>query len=152
MPNLFPENTDLEEENIEELEEPIIDFKGSYLFDFKTGEFVTNPDGTIAKANDLEAYVQWCYKAMATPRYKLAYSDLYGQEFKNIMGKDISKSAIELEIQRMTEEAIMVHPRTKDVDNFVFTWNENKEAVYFEFEVITIDEEKFMLHGELKVW
>ncbi|MFV3031036.1 DUF2634 domain-containing protein [Clostridium botulinum] len=151
MPNLFPD-TNLEENNIEELEEPIIDFKGSYLFDFKTGEFVTNPDGTIAKANDLEAYVQWCYKAMATPRYKLAYSDLYGQEFKNIIGQDISKDAIELETKRMTEETLMVHPRTKDVDNFAFTWNENKEVVCFEFEIITIDEEKFMLHSELKVW
>ncbi|QDY32658.1 DUF2634 domain-containing protein [Clostridium sporogenes] len=152
MTNLFPEDTNLEENNIEELEEPIINFKGSYLFDFKTGEFVTNPDGTIAKANDLEAYVQWCYKAMATPRYKLAYSDLYGQEFKNIIGSGLPKDAIELEIKRMTEETLMVHPRTKDVDNFVFTWNENKEAVYFEFEIITIDEEKFMLHSELKVW
>lgn len=151
MPNLFPEDTNLEENNIEELEEPIIYFKGSYLFDFKTGEFVTNPDGTIAKANDLEAYVQWCYKAMATPRYKLAYSDLYGQEFKNIIGQDISKDAIELEIKRMTEETLMVHPRTKDVYNFIFKWSENKE-VYYEFEIITIDEEKFMLHSELKVW
>lgn len=152
MPNLFPEDTNLEENNIEEsLEEPL-EFKGSYLFDFKTGEFVTNPDGTIAKANDLESYVQWCYKAMATPRYKLAYSDLYGQEFKNIMGKDISKSAIELEIQRMTEDALMVHPRTKDVDNFIFKWLRGKEEVYYEFEIATIDEEKFMLHSELKVW
>ncbi len=152
MPNLFPENSNLEENNIEELEEPIINFKGSYLFDFKTGEFVRNPDGSIARANDLEAYVQWCYKAMATPRYKLAYSDLYGQEFKNIIGQDISKDAIELEIKRMTEETLMVHPRTKDVDNFIFKWSENKEEVYYEFEIITIDEEKFMLHNELKVW
>lgn len=152
MPNLFPKDTNLEENNIQELEEPSIDFKGSYLFDFKKGEFVTNPDGTIAKSNDLEAYVQWCYKAMATPRYKLAYSDLYGQEFKNIMGKDISQSAIELEIKRMTEETLMVHPRTKDIDNFIFKWSETKKEVYCEFEIVTIDQEKFMLHSELKVW
>lgn len=152
MPNLFPEDTNLEENNIEKLEEPVIDFKGSYLFNFKTGEFVTNPDGTIVKANDLETYVQWCYKAMATPRYKLAYSDLYGQEFKNIMGKDISKSAMELEVKRMTEETLMVHPRTKDVYNFIFEWSDNKEKVLYTYEIITIDQEKFMLHNELKVW
>lgn len=152
MPNLFPEDTDLEENNIEELEEPIIDIKGSFLFDFKKGDFVTNPDGTIAKVNDLEGYVQWCYKALATSRYKLAYSDLYGQEFKNIMGKDISKSAIELEIKRMAEETLMVHPRTKDVIDFSFKWDEKKESVYFEFKLITIDEEKFMLNSEMKVW
>ncbi|MDS1004918.1 DUF2634 domain-containing protein [Clostridium sporogenes] len=152
MPNLFPENISLEENNIEELEEPIIDFKGSYLFDFKTGEFVKNPDGSIARANDLESYVQWCYKAMATPRYKLAYSDLYGQEFKNIIGQDISKDAIELEVKRMTEETLMVHPRTKDVYNFIFEWSDNKEKVLYTYEIITIDEERFMLHNELKVW
>ncbi|CAL83876.1 DUF2634 domain-containing protein [Clostridium botulinum] len=151
MPNLFPEDTNLEENNIEELEEPL-EFKGSYLFDFKTGEFVTNPDGSIARANDLESYVQWCYKAMATPRYKLAYSDLYGQEFKNIIGQDISKDAIELEVKRMTEETLMVHPRTKDVYNFIFEWSDNKEKVLYTYEILTIDEEKFMLHNELKVW
>ncbi|KGO14293.1 phage-like element pbsx protein XkdS [Clostridium botulinum] len=150
MHNLFPEDS-IEENNIEELKDPL-QFKGSYLFDFKKGEFVTNPDGSIARANDLEAYVQWCYKAMATQRYKLAYSDLYGQEFKNIMGKDICKSAIELEVKRMTEETLMVHPRTKDIDNFIFKWSENKKEVYYEFEIITIDQEKFMLHNELKVW
>lgn len=151
MPNLFPENIDFEKNNIEELEEPIIDFKGSYLFDFKTGEFVKNPDGSIVRANDLEAYLQWCYKAMATPRYKLAYSDLYGQEFKSIIGSSLSKPAIELEIKRMTIETLMVHPRTRDVTNFNFKWSENKKEVYYDYEVITIDEERFMLDNTVKV-
>lgn len=149
MPNLFPEDTSFEN-NIDSIEEPL-EFKGSYLFDSLKGEFVKNPDGTIAKANDLSAYIQWCYKAIATPRYKLAYSDLYGQEFKNIMCKDMSKSAIELEIKRMTQETLMVHPRTRDVNNFVFEWSESKEEVYYTYEVISIDEERFTLNNNVKV-
>ncbi|ASN68297.1 hypothetical protein 10S11_35 [uncultured Caudovirales phage] len=152
MPNLFPEDTSLEEGNIDGLEEPLIDFKGSYLFDFKKGDFVKNPDGTIAKCSDLQAYIQWCNKVLLSPRYKLAYSDLYGQDFKEIIGSGLSKEAIELELKRMTQEALMVHPRTKEVTNFLFKWIENKEEVYYEFEILTIDEEKFMLHNELKVW
>lgn len=150
MPNLFPEDTNLEENNIEELEEPL-EFKGSYLFDFKKGEFVTNPDGSIAKCDDFQAYVQWCNKVMLSPRYRLAYSDLYGQEFKNIIGSGLSRDAIELEIKRMTEETLMVHPRTKEVTNFVFRWSENKEEVYYEYEVITIYEERFTLDNTVKV-
>ncbi|NME95368.1 DUF2634 domain-containing protein [Clostridium cochlearium] len=150
MPNLFPEDMEFEENNIEELEEPL-EFKGSYLFDFEKGEFVTNPDGTIAKCDDLQAYIQWCNKALATPRYKLAYSDLVGQEFKSIIGSGLSKSAIELEIKRMTIETLMVHPKTKDVTNFNFKWAGNKEEVYYEYEVITIDEERFTLDNTVKV-
>lgn len=151
MPNLFPEDTNLEENNTEELEEPFIEFEGSYLFDFEKGEFVTNPDGSIAKCDDFQAYVQWCNKVMLSPRYRLAYSDLYGQEFKNIIGSGLSRDAIELEIKRMTEETLMVHPRTKEVTNFVFRWSENKEEVYYEYEVITIYEERFTLDNTVKV-
>jgi PAS domain-containing protein len=139
-----------EEKSIEDLEEPL-EFKGSYLFDFEKGEFVKNPDGTIAKSNDLEAYVQWCNKTMYSPRYKLAYSDLYGQEFNKLIGTLLSKDAIELEIKRMTEETLIVHPRTREITNFVFKWSDSKEEVFYEYEVITIDGERFMLENSVKV-
>lgn len=150
MPNLFPEDMSFEETNIESMNEPL-EFKGSYLFDFEKGEFVKNPDGTIAKCDDLQAYVQWCYKAMATPRYKLAYSDLYGHEFKDLIGKNLSKEAIELEIKRMTTETLMVHPRTQEVTDFQFCWSNNKEEVYYTYKVITIDDERILLNNTVKV-
>jgi hypothetical protein len=149
MPNLFPEDAGFEENNIESLEEPL-EFKGSYLFDFEKGEFVTNPDGTIAKCDDFQAYIQWCNKALATPRYKLAYSDLVGQEFKKIIGSGLTREAIELEIKRMTIETLIVHPRTKSVDNFKFVWSDNKEEVYYTYEIQTIDDEKIMLDNIVK--
>ncbi|EGO86274.1 DUF2634 domain-containing protein [Clostridium botulinum C] len=151
MPNLFPESIEFEENNIEELLEEPSEFKGSYLFDFKKREFVKNPDGTIAKCDAFKAYIQWCNKALLTPRYKLAYDDLYGQEFKSIIGSGLSKPAIELEIKRMTIETLMVHPKTKDVTNFKFKWSNNKEELYYIFEVLTTTYEKTILDNIVKV-
>jgi sporulation protein YlmC with PRC-barrel domain len=150
MPNLFPEDMSFEETSIENIDQPL-EFKGSYLFDFEKGEFVKNPDGTIARCDDLQSYVQWCNKAMATPRYKLAYSNLYGHEFKELIGKNLSIEAIELEIKRMTIETLIVHPRTKDVINFDFQWSENKVEVYYTYEVKTIDNERIVLNNTVKV-
>lgn len=150
MPNLFP-STEFEEENfIETLQEPL-EFKSSYLFDSEKGELVKNPDGTIARANDLQAYVQWCNKAMATPRYKLSYSDLYGHDFKDLIGSGLSRSAIELEIKRMTQETLIVHPRTKEVDNFTFKWSDSKDEVYYTYEVNTVDKKEIALDNTVKV-
>lgn len=147
MPNLFPKgsinNITLKKEN------PII-FKGSYAFDFERGEFIKNPDGSIAKCNEFEAYVQWCQKAMMTARFKyLAYSNQYGQELRNIVGSDLDNKAIELEIKRIVKEALMVHPLTNSVENFEFKW-ENGE-LYYDYEVITIKQQRKFLTSKLKV-
>lgn len=150
MPNLFPEDTSFEETSSTDTESSI-EFKGSYLFDFEKGDFVKNPDGTIAKADDLQAYIQWCSKAMASPRYKLIYGNLYGHDFTDLIGSSLSKDAIELEIKRMTQETLIVHPRTDTVDNFTFKWIEDKGEVYYEYEVTTIDDETISLNNSLKV-
>lgn len=150
MPNLFPDGTSFENTSSTNTEDSI-DFKGSYLFDFQKGDFVKNPDGTIVRADDLQAYVQWCNKAMASPRYKLIYSNLYGHEFENLTGNILSHDAIELEIKRMTQEALIVNPRTNSVDNFVFKWSDTNEEVYYTYYVKTIDNNKIELNKTVKV-
>lgn len=152
MHNLFPKDDEIEENNIERLLEEPIDFKGSYLFDFEKGDFVIDSDGTIAKCDDFQAYKQWCQKALLTNRYnKLCYSNLYGQDFKELINSNLNKSAIELEIKRMIEETLIVNPRTKDVNDFSFKWSENKEEVYCIFEVISIENNNFKLDTMVKV-
>jgi Protein of unknown function (DUF2634). len=150
MPNLFPEDTSFQEISSTDTESSL-EFKGSYIFDFEKGDFVKNPDGTIAKADDLQAYIQWCSKAMLSPRYKLVYSNLYGHDFKELIGSSLSKDAIELEIKRMTQETLIVHPRTDNVDNFTFEWIDGKGEVYYEYEVTTIDDETISLNNSLQV-
>lgn len=146
--NLFPEDDVIYVE--EEAIDNEIKFKPSYAFDFNTGEFKINPDGTIPLCNELEAFAQWCNKAMLTPRYKLGYSWVYGHELKALIGSSMCKKAIELEIKRMTIETLKVHPKTKDVDNFTFNWSGNGKEVSYTYEITTIYDENFLLKSEMK--
>lgn len=147
MQSLFPNDADFEvEENNQESE----DFKGSYLFDFDKGEFVTNPDGSIKRCNEKIAYKQWCQKALLTPRYtKLSYPNYYGHDLKELINSGLTRSAIELEIERMVKEALMVHPKTKGVNAFKFDWKTNFE-VYFSCEVVTVDDERINIGNEIR--
>lgn len=154
MPNnLFPEDMDFEitdvvQDEIELAEE----FKGTYAFDFEKGDFKRGPDGKVIILNRLEAYIQWCQKALLTKRYRhLAYSHVYGQEYHTLIGQGLSKEAIELEVIRMTREALMVHPHTMRVDNFRFNWDENKEELYFDFDVTTVHDELFTLDHSIEM-
>lgn len=147
MANLFPEDMDFEITDIAENESDNIEnFKKTYAFDFEKGEFVRGPDGKVLLVNRLEAYKQWCQKTLLTKRLKhISYTHLYGQEYYTLIGQYMDKSAIELEIERMTKEALMVHPYTKSVDNFFFEWKQNKEILHFDFDVFTVLDEVFTL-------
>lgn len=147
--NLFPEDMDFETDVadlIEDEMESIENFKKSYAFDFEKGEFIRGPDGKILLVNRLDSYMQWCHKTLLTKRQKhLSYTDVYGQEYYTLIGQATNKAADELEVERMTREALMVHPYTKSVQDFRFTWDKNKEELYFEFDVITVLDELFTL-------
>ena len=146
--NLFPDESVFDDIDFteEEITDNIEDFKKSYAYDFEKGDFIRGPDGKVLLVNRLEAYIQWCQKTLLTKRLKhLSYTDLYGQEYYTLIGEDISKAAIELEVERMTREALMVHPYTKEVENFKFRWSKNKEELYFEFDAITVLDELFTL-------
>ncbi len=148
MSNLFPQDTNFEELNLQDSSNA--EFKGSYKFDFETGEFAKNIDGTIAKCNPEEAYIQWCKKSMITNRYLPAYSDKFGNEVSSLRGTKLSDRAIELEVKRMTKEALMVHPKTVDVDNFIFKWI--KGNLHFSYDVKSYYSDEITLQNELKVW
>lgn len=146
--NLFPDDSIFEDIDFTEgePEENLDDFKKSYAYDFEKGDFKRGPDGKILLVDRLEAYIQWCQKSLLTKRLKhLSYTDVYGQEYYTLIGEGLSKAAIELEVERMTREALMVHPYTKEVNNFTFTWSQNKEELYFEFDVMTVLDELFTL-------
>jgi hypothetical protein len=132
MANLFATGS-LEAITLKENEK--IEFKKSYAINLGTGEFIKNPNGSIKVLDYFEAYIQWCYLAMMTARYKyMAYSDRFGRD---IIGKSIDKKAMELEIKRVTQETLYVHPMTDSVDNFSFDWKNGE--VYYEYEVQTVD-------------
>lgn len=144
MANLFPIGS-LETTTI--TNDSSIEFKGTYAFDFETGEFIRNADGSIKILNEFEAYVQWCQKAMITSRYIYsAYSSKFG---KDIIGSTLDRKAIELEAERITQEALMVHPMTKTVDNFVFTWDSSE--LYYTYDVTSTKGQSANLESTMKV-
>ncbi|EGT3846070.1 DUF2634 domain-containing protein [Clostridioides difficile] len=151
MPNLFPQNETFETVELKNNNKNELDLKESFLFDFIKGEFVKNADGTLKRCNKVEAYKQWCQKAILTPRYKRsAYSSVYGSEIKDLIASNLSQSAKELEISRLIKETILVHPYTKEVSNFIFNWLENSSLVNYEFDVLTIDDENIVIDGNIK--
>ena len=146
MPNLFPtankEIINLEEDRQQE-------FKGSYAINFETGEFIKNSDGTIKILDEFEAYIQWCQLAMMTIRYKyMAYSNKFGMDI--IASSITDKNLIELELKRITQEALMVHPLTKSVDSFSFEWKGSE--VYYCYEITTVKSQSKLLKNTMKVW
>ncbi|AJA42422.1 hypothetical protein AJ85_06595 [Alkalihalobacillus alcalophilus ATCC 27647 = CGMCC 1.3604] len=133
--NLFPVEFDspmLEtEENLNDTEP-----KRTYAFDFEKGEFIKTASGRVKMISDVDAYVQWCYKALSSKRYKhLAYSTDYGQEFDDLIKSGLPQLVIESEIQRIVSETLMVNAETVSVDNFSFNWE--GEKVFYECEIIT---------------
>jgi phage baseplate assembly protein W len=123
VPNLYPTEEVTVTPETSETSASQVKFGRSWRFDFDTGDFVLNPIGKVATANELDAYIEWCQKALLTPRYWYPiYSRNYGSEFKDLIGRGLTSEAIESEIKRMVTETLMVDPRTAAVDNFSFTW------------------------------
>lgn len=153
MNNLFPEGTNFEITNYrKDRSSDVSNFKKTYAYDFEKEDFIRGPDGKVLLVDRLEAYMQWCNKALLTKRYRhLSYTTKYGQDYHTLIGKNISKAAIELEVERMTREALKVHPYTKLVEDFVFTWNTNKDSLDFDFNVTTVLDELFTLNRSLNV-
>ncbi|MEN6325782.1 MAG: DUF2634 domain-containing protein [Syntrophomonas sp.] len=133
MPNLFPtESTTVTPET----QDQQVKYGKSWRFDFDSGEFVLTPTNQVASADEMEAYIQWCQKAIRTPRYRhLIYSRNYGNEFDDLIGRGYPRMVIESEIKRMATEALMVDVRTANVGNFVFDWQ--GDAVYFTCDVLS---------------
>jgi len=121
-----------------------VKFGRGWKFDFNTGEFVFTPTGRTAPANELEAYMEWCQKALLTARYRFViYGRDYGHDFDDIIGRAFSRNVIESEIQRVVTETLLVDPRTDSVINFAFTWEEDR--LFFSCDVVSIRGDQFQV-------
>lgn len=144
MANLFPINSI---ESITPKENETFELKGSYAIDFETMTFIKNPDGTVKILNGYDAYIQWCQLAMMTIRNKFkAYSYRFGRDKLNTK---LNKEATEMELTRITQEALMAHPNTKSVDSFSFTWKNGE--IYYEYKVTPVNGKSKILKNTQKV-
>ncbi len=146
MPDLFPAAnsniTNITSNNVTQ-----VTFGQSFKFDFEAGEFVTTPSGRFVETVNVDAWVEWCRKALMTARYRfLAYSRDYGQEFERLIGQGFTRKANESEIKRMAKECLMADPRTADVKNFTFDWD-NPDTVIFTCEIYNVLGESAKIDG-----
>lgn len=151
MANLFPENGGFfwgEEAAVVQADSSAVTFGRSWRFDYDQGEFVVSPTGRIAEADAREAWVQWCQKAIRTPRYRhVIYSRDYGSELENLIGSGYERAVIESEIERMASEALLTDARTSSVDGFSFAWN--GDGCTFTCRVSSVQEEIEMMESEV---
>lgn len=147
MPNLFPIETVTA--TPEETQTGQVKFGRSFIFDFDKGDFVLSPTGKVVEADGAEAYRQWAQKTLLTPRYRHPiYSRNYGQEFEDLLRRNLTRAGNESEIKRMVAEALMVDQRTASVGDFTFDWQE--DAVYFTCTVTTAQGEQVQIFGQVQ--
>lgn len=97
-----------------------------YGLDFETGQVT----GKIVEG--LEAVKVWVWLALQTPRYRYyVYSWNYGQEYEDLIGKGYSRDYILSELERMTEECLMVNPYVTGIKDFSAEFEEEKVTVMF---------------------
>ncbi len=127
--NLFPSTDDFiwgDEEAVAAADRNDIEFGRSWRYDYDAGNFVMTPSGRVAVADGKEAWVQWCHKALLTPRYRhVIYSRDYGSELDTLIGTGQGRAVLESELTRMVTEALLVDVRTASVDQFTFSWAED---------------------------
>lgn len=148
MANLFPiEELTLTNE-LPETTESEVNFGRSWRFDFGTGDFVMTPTGKVAETDEIDAWVEWCKKALHTGRYRyLVYNRNYGHEFEELIGRGLTKAANESEIKRMATECLMVDPRTAAVENFNFEWQEDQ--CFFTCMISNVQGETSIINGSV---
>lgn len=66
-----------------------------------------------------EAVKIWAFKALNTERFKHEfYSWDYGSEVNRLIGSGLTKEAIEIEIERLVEEALLTNEYITGINNF----------------------------------
>jgi hypothetical protein len=147
MPSLFP--TEQVTAAPEETQTSQVKYGRSFIFDFEQGDFVLSPTGKVVEADGVEAYRQWAHKTLLTPRYRHPiYSRNYGQEFEDLLRRNLTRAGNESEIKRMVTEALMVDHRTASVGDFTFDWQE--DTVYFTCTVTTAQGEQVQVSGQVQ--
>lgn len=92
--------------------------------------------GAVSIVEGVDALMVWCWIALHTPRYRYyIYSDEYGQEFEDLIGKQYSEGYTNSELERMTEECLCVNPYIEGITDFECV--KKDEKIMLSFKLIT---------------
>ena len=98
-------------------------YKGSYFFDFATGDFALDGAGRVMPATGYDAWRQWCIKTIATQRNAYYnYTAGLGIEGEEALAHK-SAALQQLALETTITEALLADPygRTVEVRDFVWT-------------------------------
>lgn len=114
------------EETEEETQEENLYIPKEYGIDFETGQL----SGKMVEGYD--ALLVWAWLALRTQRYRYyIYSEDYGQEYENLVGKSYSEELTDSELERMTEECLTENPYITGIENFSCVKQEEKITLTF---------------------
>lgn len=120
---MFPFIDADDEDDIQEPEQYI---PKEYGINFETGQL----SGKIVEGYD--AILVWAWLALHTSRYRYyIYSEDYGQEYEDLIGKSYSSELTQSELERMTEECLMENPYITGIENFSCIKEEEKVTISF---------------------
>ncbi|MBY9080989.1 DUF2634 domain-containing protein [Paenibacillus sp. HN-1] len=146
MSSLFPEEASWDDSDSAESSNSEVTFGRSWRFDYAAGDFIMTPTRKVAAADEKTAWVEWCKKALLTPRYRyVVYSRTHGQDFEDLIGQGYSRAVQESEIQRIVTETLTVDPRTESVSNFSFSWTD--DICSFTCDITNVREETETIEG-----
>jgi len=110
------------------VEEDLPKMGKSFLFDFKSGDFVLQ-DGRPAEVSEIYALIVWIEKVLRTEKYRYK---VYERKDKNeygvvledlIVGNNFPHSFVEAELKREITQALTKHPMIQSLSN----WEIEKE-------------------------
>ncbi len=138
MPSLFPAYTPLAVPSQPSNRGAIV-YGDSWSFNFDTGEFDLNPDGTVVTLNGLGALNAWIRKALSTQRYAFPiYATYYGSEIERIIGTKKTTASVTADVQKMIKETLLIDDRITDVGNFRHTVV--NDQIYTVFDVLSYND------------
>ncbi|WP_427110844.1 DUF2634 domain-containing protein [Lysinibacillus xylanilyticus] len=109
---------------------PEIETSKTWLIDLDSGRVGTFID-------DEEAIRQYIRKALMTSRNRyLIYDDTYGEDLRDLIGQNLTKELMDVEIPRVVREAIKEDDRIEEVSDVTVT-QYNSDSILIEVTVIT---------------
>lgn len=130
---MLPKITELEfNEAITQTEQPFVPGK-SFLFDFKTGEFVFK-NGKMVEITGKKALKQWIHKTILTARLRFnVYVDQpnYGVKVEDLIGTNYPTDFINKMMENELKGALLVNQEIKSLANFRANKTEGKLTVTF---------------------
>lgn len=155
MDNLFPEDFEEEELELDEIDdgeaEEAVGYKKSIYFDKNLGDFKRDGTKKLVEANGVDAWIQWCMKVLKTKRYVCqAYSDDIGIDIESVFQAESRKEAESI-LENEITEALEADPyqRTDMVKSVTFQWK-NADSLEVTCNVLGIDSNEVELNTTIE--